>query len=174
MPAPNLVQRAAQLGLKVTSALAFLAPLLTRLTLGFTFFLTGRGKLTNPDYFQSVVRMIEDKGIPFATLNAYLVSSLEFFGGLLLAVGLLTRLTALALAGTMAVALKWGDFFASWNPDPTVPGPTEFPEWMLLMFLVWLVLYGPGVVSADTLVKKWLFGAPEAAPAAPPAKGPGA
>jgi putative oxidoreductase len=168
MPAPTFVQRAARLGFKVTSALSFLAPLLTRLTLGYTFFLTGRGKLTNPVFFQNLVDMITERGIPFPVANAYFVASLEFFGGLLLVLGLLTRLTALALAGTMAVALKWKDFLSSWKPD-FPQGPLDFDEWVILVFLAWLVLHGPGVVSVDTQVKKWLFDTP-AAPAAPPAR----
>jgi putative oxidoreductase len=170
MPAPNPVQRLARLGLTVTSKLAFLAPLLTRLTVGYTFFFNGRGKLRDPEVFQNLVKMIEDRGIPLPVVNAYFVSGVEFFGSMLVVLGLATRLVSVLLAGVMIVALNWGDFLASWNPDAT-KGPTDFIEWVLLGFLVWLILHGPGAVSADALVKRWLFGAATTTAAA---KDPGA
>ena len=43
-------------------------------------------------------------GLPFPTLFAWLAALSEFLGGLLIAVGLLTRPAAIALASTMAVA----------------------------------------------------------------------
>src|SRR5437762_1118301 len=49
MFAPAFVERPARLGLRVAAAFAFLPPLLTRITLGHAFFLTGRGKLANFD-----------------------------------------------------------------------------------------------------------------------------
>src|ERR1035438_8252705 len=39
------IQRLASLGLRITGALAFLAPLLTRLVVGWGFHVTGHGKL---------------------------------------------------------------------------------------------------------------------------------
>jgi hypothetical protein len=47
MPAPALLPRAARLGLKAAAGLAFVAPLLTRITLGLVFYLTGHGKIEN-------------------------------------------------------------------------------------------------------------------------------
>lgn len=43
-------------------------------------------------------------GIPFPELSAYLAASAEFFGGLALAVGLLSRLAAIPVVFTMLVA----------------------------------------------------------------------
>src|SRR5207249_8142687 len=51
MSAPAFVERPARLGLRAAAALAFLPPLVTRITLGHAFFLTGRGKLANFDTF---------------------------------------------------------------------------------------------------------------------------
>ena len=44
-------QRAADLGIRLAAALQFAAPLLTRVTLGHAFFLTGRGKIANIEDF---------------------------------------------------------------------------------------------------------------------------
>src|SRR5437660_12896963 len=102
MPAPSFVQRLARLGLRAAAALAFLAPLLTRFTMGHAFFLTGRGKLAN---FDNTVEFFASQNIPFPTLNAAFVSRLEYYGGILLVVGLLTRIVAALLASTTVVAL---------------------------------------------------------------------
>jgi hypothetical protein len=53
-------------GLKVLGALAFLAPLATRLVMGQAFFLTGRGKLEN---FPRTVEFFTGLGMPMPELN---------------------------------------------------------------------------------------------------------
>src|SRR5271157_34883 len=72
-------------------------------------FMTGQGHLANigkvSDFFVSL-------GIPFPMLNAYLSSSVECFGSLLLIVGLASRLTAIPVAITMAVAYLTADLEA--------------------------------------------------------------
>jgi putative oxidoreductase len=154
MPAPAPLTRAALLGLKAAAALAFVAPLLTRITMGHAFFLTGRGKLAN---FETTVEFFAAQNIPFPALNAALVSRLEYYGGILLLVGLLTRIVAALLASTMVVALltERAQFFESWKPTGDV-GPTDIASWVFLLLLTWLVLYGPGVLSLDHFVAKWL------------------
>jgi uncharacterized membrane protein YphA (DoxX/SURF4 family) len=61
MVVPLNVQRVLRWGLGVTSALAFLPPLLTRLVIGQAFFLTGRGKIEN---FANTVAFFTGLGIP--------------------------------------------------------------------------------------------------------------
>src|SRR5438132_5116160 len=159
MNARNLVQRAADLGIRLAAALQFLAPLITRIALGHAFFLTGRGKLADFDTF---VGFMATRGIPFPEANAAFVARLEYYGGIALVLGLLTRLFAAGLASTMVVALigERQQFIQSWRWEGDV-GPTDIPSFVFLVLLGWLVLFGPGPLSLDKLVSRWLrVGAP--------------
>jgi putative oxidoreductase len=153
MPAsnPNPVQRLAALALRITGSLAFLAPLLTRLVVGYAFHVTGHGKLMNLD---KVTGFFASLNIPFPHANAIFIASLEFVGGLCLFVGLATRIIAALLSCTMIVALLTADG-GTWLQK--FPGDlTDVTSFTFLLFLIWLVLYGPGPVSVDKLLSKWL------------------
>jgi putative oxidoreductase len=166
MPAPPALRRPAELGLRVAAALSFAAPLLTRIPLGLAFVGTGRGKWQHID---NVVGFFTDLGIPFASANAHFVASLELVGGACLVVGLLTRLMAAGLASTMVVALMTADranFVSSWSPAAE-NGPLDVVPFVYLCLLAWLVLLGPGVVSLDGLLRRWL-GLPPSSAGAPP------
>jgi putative oxidoreductase len=162
MSAPAFVERPARLGLRVAGAFAFLPPLLTRITLGHAFFLTGQGKLKNFDTF---VSFLTDQGVPWPELNAHVVARLEYYGGILLVLGLLTRLVALGLAGTMVVALltERKQFFESWRFTGDV-GPTDISSFVFLLFLTWLAVYGPGMVSLDAPLARGLGLGPKPPP----------
>lgn len=159
------LRRPIEWGLKAAAALAFLAPLATRITLGHAFFLTGRGKLAN---FETTVEFFAAQGIPAPALNAAFVSRLEYYGGILLVVGLLTRVVAALLASTMVVALitERAQFFEAWKPTGDV-GPTDISSWVFLLFMSWLVFYGPGLVSADHFLARWLGLSPAETPPRP-------
>ena len=155
MPAPASLKRTAELGLKVAAALSFLAPLLTRLVVGQAFFLTGRGKWQN---FENTVTFFTELGIPFPEVNAAFVASLELAGGICLILGLFTRFMSAGLLSTMVVALLTADkqrFLESWSPASDV-GPLDVSPFAFLLFFLWLTLYGPGAVSMDALLKRWL------------------
>jgi len=135
--------------------LSFLAPLLTRIAEGHAFFLTGRGKL---EHFDNFVTFFNELGIPYPEINAHVVARIEYYGAILLIVGLLTRLAAAGLLSTMVVALLTADkvqFLESWKPTGEV-GPLDIASFVNLLLLTWLVLYGPGPVSLDALLKRWL------------------
>ena len=86
----------------------------------------------------------ENLGLKPGILMAALAGGTEFFGGLLLLVGLLIRPAAAAIAFTMAVAIltaKMGAFFASNNG-------MEYPLTLLLASLA-LVIGGAGKASLD-------------------------
>jgi putative oxidoreductase len=162
MPAPPALRRAADLGLRAAAAFAFLPPLLTRLVIGQAFFFTGRGKLASPE---NTIGFFTELGIPFPAANAAFVSRLEYYGGMLLIVGLATRLVSLGLASTMVVALSTAhrhEILAAVHGvgDKILP---DFPAFAYLMFLLWLIVFGPGPVSLDALISRWLRPATPAA-----------
>src|SRR5713101_6961445 len=123
--------------------------LAVRLYWGWQFTQTGWGKLTN---IGKVIGFFTDLGIPAPVLNAYFVSALEFAGGLLLLLGLGSRLTALPLVIDMIVAYITADrealFSIISNPDKfTAAAPYTF----LVASLI-VLIFGPGKVSVDALV----------------------
>jgi putative oxidoreductase len=155
MTPPAFLTRAAQLGLKVAAALAFLAPLATRLTVGWAFYLTGSGKWA---HFDNTVTFFTELGIPFPRANAAFVSSLELVGGIAIILGLLTRLFATGLASTMVVALMTADkerFLESWSTASEI-SPTDISSFVFLLFFLWLALFGPGPLSLDRFLARWL------------------
>ncbi len=155
MPVPPMIPRAAGLLLRAAGRLAFLPSLLTRLVIGQAFFLTGRGKLAN---FDGTVSFFTGLGIPMPELNAAFVSRLEYYGGLLLIVGLLTRVVAGLLGSTMIVARMTADKQAFTNALAGIgdAGLTDVTPFVYGNFLLWLLLAGPGLLSLDTLLAKAL------------------
>jgi len=141
----------AKLGLRIAASLAFLAPLLTRLVIGFGFHATGHGKLQN---LAKVTGFFTDLGIPFPAVNAAFVSWLEFIGGVCLILGLGTRIFAFMLTCSMTVAVLTGDRADFIKDVPwDLMSVTSIP---FLISLVWLVVYGPGPISIDWFLSKWL------------------
>ncbi len=135
----------------VAERLAFIAPLATRITIGLGYLHTGWGKLHN---FDRTVTFFASLGIPAPSANAAFVSTLELVGGACLLIGLLTRVFALGLSGSMVVALLTADrqtFLASWG-NASETSPTDVASFVFLLFLVWLILFGPGAVSLDRLL----------------------
>jgi putative oxidoreductase len=155
------------LGLRVAAVLAFVPPLLTRLVIGQAFFFSGRGKLANPE---RTLSFFTDLGIPFPAANAAFVSRLEYFGGLLLIIGLLTRVVALLLSSTMVVALMTAhrSEFADALFNRGEGTLTDLTALVYLLFLLWLVIAGPGAASLDALLRRWLL--PKSAVEAPTAR----
>ncbi len=141
----------------VTDKLAFLAPALIRVTVGLVFIRTGWGKLnTLPD----VTEFFASLHIPLPALNARIASGTEFFGGILILVGLGSRLVALPMAFVMVIAI----LTAQREKIDDVITLVGFEEWSyLIMFLV-IALQGPGVLSLDALLARKL-GGKKAAPA---------
>jgi putative oxidoreductase len=151
----SALKKAIALGLKVAAALSFLAPLATRVTVGYTFLLTGRGKLADLDRFAGY---LEELHVPFAHAQAPFLAGLEFVGGACLVLGLLSRLMGLGLFGTMVGALVSTDlsaFVTSWAPTGD-KGPLDFDQWVMMLLLSWVILYGPGPVSLDRWLSKFV------------------
>ena len=75
---------------------------------------------------------------------AYLVVAAEFGGGILLVLGLLTRLAALSIVIDMAVAISK----VHWKNGLTGPGGTEFPLACAVIAFA-LIFLGAGPISLD-------------------------
>jgi putative oxidoreductase len=130
-----------------------LALLLFRFGLGLPLAEDGLGKLT---HIPKVTDFFTTLGIPFPEANAYLVSYTELFGGVLLALGLCTRLTAVPLLINFIVALLTTEMdglkkLLFLNPDD-VFNDAAFPD-LLLAFV--LLAFGPGAISIDFLIATW-------------------
>ena len=131
---------------RIAGHLGWLAPLFARITVGWVFLLSGWRKLHDlPEITQNFISW----GIPFPHILTPLASGVEFFGGLFLLLGLLTRISAGALGVVMIVAIvsaKWADVTSL----ETLLGLDEFEY--LALFL-WLAIAGAGAVSLDRLIK---------------------
>jgi putative oxidoreductase len=151
----DTVNRVNDLTLQVTNKLSFIAPLATRFVIGLAFFQAGSGKFR---HFDNVVGFFQGIGIPFPAFNAGLVASMETVGGIMLILGLFTRFFASGLSITMVVALITADkaeFLASWG-SAAESSPTDITAFVFLLFLLWLIAYGAGKLSLDTLLRKML------------------
>ena len=136
----NALERARNFGDKAS----FIGPALVRLTLGVVFMGTGWGKLHT---LPQVTEFFASLHIPAPAFQARLAACTELFGGILVLVGLATRLAALPLAFTMLVAIATAKR-ADIDGFGTLLG---FEEWSYLVMFVWLAVAGAGALSLDAL-----------------------
>jgi putative oxidoreductase len=120
--------------------------LLLRLTVGLTMAAHGTQKLFGwfgGGGISGTGQFFTMSGYPSGDAMAVVAGLVETFGGLALALGLLTPLAGAALVGTMlnALAVKWGGgFFA--------PKGVEY-ELLLTLAAAALTLTGPGQIAVD-------------------------
>jgi putative oxidoreductase len=132
----------------VAQHLTWLAPLFARITVGWVFMLTGWGKLNDlPRITQNFVEW----GIPFPHILTPFTSGLEFFGGIFLMLGFMTRIAAGGLGITMLVAIK----AARWADVGSLSDLLGLDEFEYLALYLWLAIAGPGPVSVDYLLQRW-------------------
>jgi putative oxidoreductase len=133
------------------------APLLLVLRVFFFWqlFLTGKGKLLN---IEKIAEFFGTLNIPLPLFSAYLAAATECFGGLLLVIGLASRLVASPVAFTMIVAYATADYEAVASifsdPDKFVAA-AEFP---FLLSALLVLAFGPGAISIDALIKRFWGG----------------
>jgi putative oxidoreductase len=134
--------------IRVTSSLQSPFLLLIRVYWGWLFLQSGIGKFGHID---KVVSFFTDLGIPAPTFNAYFNASLETAGGILLILGLASRLISVPLLINMIVAYVTADreaFTSFFSESGKFFGADPFP--FLLVSLL-ILLFGPGKFSLDTL-----------------------
>ena len=125
--------------------------LVVRLYWGWQFAQTGWGKMHD---IAKITAFFTTLNIPFPAFNAHFVAGLEFFGGILLILGLGTRLVGFLLAANM--------FVAYWTADREALGsifsdPGKFyvadPFTFLFASLIALI-FGAGLLSLDHIIAK--------------------
>jgi putative oxidoreductase len=125
----------------------WLPPLFARIVVGWVFLWSGWGKLMN---LPQVTENFIGWGIPFPHVMTPFVSGVEFVGGLLVLLGLFTRLAATPLVVVMIVAIisaRWGEV----NSLETLLG---FEEVAYMELFGWLAVAGPGPVSLDHMLQR--------------------
>jgi putative oxidoreductase len=118
---------------------------------GWSFFLTGKGKLMNLD---KTAEFFGGLGIPAPKLNAIVAASTECTGGLLLLLGLASRLVSVPLIFTMCVAYATADreaLHAIFSDTDKFTGATPF---LFLLACLIVFAFGPGELSLDYLLFK--------------------
>lgn len=127
---------------KIAHYLQWLAPLVARLVVGEIFMTSGWGKLQNlPQITDNFISW----GIPFPHILTPFVSGTEFLCGILVALGLFTRISAGALGIVMIVAIK----SALWEQVDSLDTLLGFSETAYLAIFFWLAIAGPGKLSID-------------------------
>jgi putative oxidoreductase len=141
---------------RITSALPPLQSVMllaVRLYWGFQFAQTGWGKLHN---LAKITAFFASLNIPFPSFTAPLVSTLEFFGGILLMLGLFSRPFALLLACNMLVAY-WAADREALSAIFSDPGKFYAADPYTFLFASLMVLiFGAGFFAVDAVVAKRL------------------
>ncbi|HEX4263754.1 MAG TPA: DoxX family protein [Verrucomicrobiae bacterium] len=147
----SLFQRFYRGLIKVASLLQSPLLLAVRLYWGWQFFQTGKGKLMN---HEKVTEFFQSLHIPLPSFNAYLTGSTECIGGLLLLIGLGSRLVSLPLIFllTIVYVTAESDSLKHIFDDPDkFTGATPF---LFLMACLIVLAFGPGKFSVDWPLSK--------------------
>jgi putative oxidoreductase len=131
--------------------------LFVRLYWGWQLVESGWGKLHNLD---KVTEFFTSLGLPMPGQTAVLISSLEFFGGILLALGLFSRVISLMLTVNLITAYITADREAL---SSIFSDPDKFMAAAPFTFLfasLLVLIFGPGKIAVDTLLGRW-FPVPE-------------
>lgn len=129
--------------------------LAVRIYWGYQFALTGWAHLRN---LPKITAYFASLNIPLPGLNAPFISGLEFFGGILMILGLFSRPIAFLLACDMLVAFWVGDHatFVSFFSD-FISGAGKFylaDPYTFLFASLMILIFGAGLFSVDTLIAK--------------------
>jgi putative oxidoreductase len=126
--------------------------LFVRLYWGYQLIQSGWGKLHHLD---KVTEFFTSLNLPVPAQTAVAISCLEFFGGIFLAIGLLSRLTSLGLTINLIVAYITADREALFS---IFSDPDKFyaaAPYTFLVASVIVLLFGPGKFAVDTLLNRW-------------------
>ncbi len=147
----GLLRRGYELLIAAGNALQSPFLLLVRLYWGWQFWQSGWGHLQHLD---KVTTFFTSLGIPAPGANAVFISVLEFLGGILLALGLGSRLVAFLLAGDMLVAYITADREALLS---VISDPDKFyhaDPYTLLIASLLVLIFGPGRFAVDAILAR--------------------
>ena len=145
-------KRFVQFALQGSSDLEQYAVLLVRVSIGVFFAISGAKKLFVASSTQAMYQTLVEAKVPFPHLMTYFVSSVEFVGGSVLAVGFLSSLACVALLGDMLVAIlstKLSAMPKGLSPLSWLDDFLYLPEVLYVLFFIWLICSGPGKFSVD-------------------------
>ena len=150
---PNKLERAYSFLVSGANSLQSFFLLFVRLYWGWQFMVDGWGKLHN---LPKVIEYFGSLGLPMPGPTAYFVSILELIGGMLLALGLGSRLIALLLTGNMTVAYITGDREALLSIFSDPDKFSAAAPFTYLMASLIVLIFGPGRFSLDYLIgRRW-------------------
>ena len=118
---------------------------------GWSFFLTGKGKLMN---LEKTTEFFTSLNLPLPKLNAIMAGSTECAGGALLLLGLGSRLVSVPLIFTMIVAYVTADKEAVAAIFSDTDKFTSAAPFLFLFACVIVFAFGPGKISLDALLFK--------------------
>src|ERR687894_579264 len=134
------------LALSPLNRLAGLAPLVVRVIVGVIMAAHGWQKLAGgPANFGGFLAQL---GVPLPTLMGYVVTLVELVGGILLIVGLFSRLAALLLTIDLVVAILLVKVNIGLIAPPQQGAGAELDLALIAGFLA-ILLAGPGSLSLD-------------------------
>lgn len=145
----TMIDRYYQLLVAAANSLQSPFLLAIRLYWGWQFAETGWGKVNN---IEKVTGFFTTLGIPFPGLNAHFVAGVELIGGLLLILGLASRLTGMVLTVNMLVAYITADreaLLSIFSDPDKFTGAT--PYTFLFASLI-VLIFGAGKLSADAWI----------------------
>jgi len=147
----NNFQRAYSLLVSGANSLQSFFLLFVRLYWGWQFVVDGWGKLHN---LSKVIEYFSSLGLPAPGPTATFVSILELVGGVLLALGLGSRLIALLLTVNMTMAYITGDREALLSIFSDPDKFSAAAPFTYLMASLLILIFGPGRFSLDHLIEK--------------------
>lgn len=128
--------------------------LFVRLYWGIQLMQSGWGKL---HHLENVADYFATLNLPLPHQMAFLISCVELFGGLFLALGLLSRVTSLVLTINLIMAYVKGDHDALFSIFSDPDKFTAAAPFVFLVASLIVLCFGPGVFSLDALANKILW-----------------
>lgn len=123
------------------------AELLARFTIGYVFIESGLGKFKD---ISKVVEYFESLNIPWASIQAPFVSSIELLCGVLVLIGLFTRTASLILLFIMLMALGT----ARRDEIVDISSLLGMIEFLYIVILGYLIAHGADFLSVDHHLKR--------------------